>query len=213
MATTPSPRWRRRKDDRPAEILSAALQCFSERGFAATRLEDVAKRAGVTKGTLYLYFANKEALFEAMVRQSIVPLLASREEMIDASTASSAELLTALLMSFPEAIIDQPITAIPKIVLSEAGNFPALAKFYNEEVLGRGRRLVRKLIERGIARGEFRPVDLDNIFFCVMAPVVVSMLWKHSLGRHDPKGLDARALCRTHLDLLLRGLTRDAGKP
>ena len=170
--TVKDPRWRRRKEARPAEIVAAALTCFAERGFAATRLEAIAQRAGVTKGTLYLYFESKEALFEAMVRQSIVPLLASREEMIEHSTASNTELLTALLMSFPEAIIDQPITAIPKIVLSEAGNFPALAKFYNEEVIGRGRRLVRKLVERGIARGEFRPVDLDHVFFSVMAPVV-----------------------------------------
>src|SRR5437016_10835727 len=124
-------RWRRRKDARPAEILTAALACFAERGFAATRLDDVALRAGVTKGTLYLYFQNKEELFKAVVRQELLPNIARAEAIVGDATEPAAFLLERLIKSFAE-VISSPVSAIPKLVLAEAGNFPDLARFYLE---------------------------------------------------------------------------------
>jgi AcrR family transcriptional regulator len=207
--TLPSPpRWRRRKDARPSEIIAAALESFAERGFAATRLDDIAAGAGVTRGTLYLYFSSKEELFEAVVRQSIVPILVRGEEMITGSTESTADLLTKLILSFPDAMSGSRISAIPKLVISEARNFPDLARFYLDEVVHRGKRLIKTLIERGIARGEFRSVDVDQVFFCVLSPILIATLWEHSLGPYDKEGLDRQILCRTHVELLLHGLLK-----
>jgi AcrR family transcriptional regulator len=201
----PSIRWRRRKTARPAEILSAALASFTERGFAATRLDDVAARAGVTKGTLYLYFDSKEELFKAVVRQELVPNLERAEALVAGSAAPSLDLLEQLVRTFAR-VIGSPLGAIPKLVLTEAGNFPDLARFYLEEVVDRGKALVRRLLERGIAAGEIRPIDAESAVTCVVAPLLLAALWRHSFERHGGAALDIDALCRTHLDLLRHGL-------
>jgi AcrR family transcriptional regulator len=198
-------RWRRRKHARPGEILAAALACFAERGFAATRLEEVAQRAGVTKGTLYLYFQDKEDLFKAVVRQELLPNIERVEAMIGEATAPASILLERLIKSWCE-IVSSPVSAIPKLVISEAGNFPDLARFYLDEVVHRGLALVRRLLRTGVERGEFRAVDVDSAVVCIVAPVVFAMLWRHSLGRHEPEALDPQALGEAHLRLLLRGL-------
>jgi AcrR family transcriptional regulator len=204
-------RWRRRKEARPGEILGAALSCFAERGFAATRLEDVAQRAGVTKGTLYLYFPNKEELFKAVVAQALVPNLERGEALLggadgpSAESRSTAALLTELIRSWAE-LARSPAAAIPKIVISEAGNFPDLARFYREQVVDRGMALLRRVLRLGIARGEFRAVDIDDAARCIVAPLLLAMLWRHSLGRHEPADFDPDALSQTHLQLLLDGL-------
>jgi AcrR family transcriptional regulator len=213
MPVSGRPRWRRRKEARPSEIIAAALESFAERGFAATRLDDIAARAGVTRGTLYLYFSSKEELFKAVVRQSIVPILARAEDMLSGSTEPTADLLTKLILSFPDAVIGSQISAIPKLVIAEARNFPDLARFYLEEVVRRGRRLIKALIQRGIERGEFRSIDENHAFYCVMSPILVAMLWKHSLGLYDETGLDPHALCRAHVELLLRGLLKRGEGP
>ena len=205
MATEPSVRWRRRKDSRPGEILEAALDCFAERGFAATRLEDVAARAGVTKGTAYLYFKNKQELFKAVVSRYLVPAIEQFEAAARAPGPVS-ELLAKVAGMFVEKVYSTPFSALPKLVISEASNFPELAEFYLEEVVGRGRRLLTSLLRRGIASGEFRAVDVEHTVYCMIAPLLFSALWKHSLGPYDAKPLDAAALVRCHLDLILRGL-------
>ncbi len=201
----PSGRWRRRKTSRPAEILSAALASFAEHGFAATRLDDVAARAGVTKGTLYLYFDSKEELFKAVVRQELVPNLERAEAMVAGSAAESLDLLEQLVRTFAR-IIGSPLGAIPKLVLTEAGNFPDLARFYREAVVDRGKALFRKVIERGVAAGELRPVDVENTVTCIVAPLLLAALWRHSFERHSGPAIDVDALCRASLDLLRHGL-------
>jgi len=211
MAVTDAPvqaqRWRRRKEARPGEILDAALACFAERGFAATRLDDVAHRAGITKGTLYLYFPNKEELFKAVVAQALVPNLERGEALLSeaAEPQSAAALLAQLIHGWAE-LARSPAGAIPKIVVSEAGNFPDLARFYREQVVDRGMSLLRRVLQFGIARGEFRAVELDDTVRCIFAPLLLAMLWRHSLGRHEPTGFDPDALCEMHLQLLFNGL-------
>jgi AcrR family transcriptional regulator len=200
-------RWRRRKEARPGEILDAALACFAEHGFAATRLDDVAHRAGITKGTLYLYFPNKEELFKAVVTQAMVPNLERGEALLSeaAEPQSAAALLPQLIHGWVE-LARSPASAIPKIIVSEAGNFPDLARFYREHVVDRGMALLRRVLQLGIARGEFREVELDASVLCIFAPLLVAMMWRHSLGRHEPASFDLDALCETHLQLLLNGL-------
>ncbi len=200
-------RWRRRKEARPKEILAAALALFAERGFAATRLDDVALRAGVTKGTLYLYFPNKEELFEAVVRQALVPNLERGEALLDEADAPAALMLERLMRNWAELALS-PAGAIPKIIISEAGNFPELARFYREVVVDRGIELMRRVLRLGVERGEFRaPDDLDNAVRCICAPLLLAMLWRHSLGRHEEVDrFDPEAICETQLKLLLDGL-------
>jgi len=207
MEAEPEVRWRRRKEARPGELLEAALECFAERGFAATRLEDVAARAGVTKGTAYLYFKNKEELFEAVVRRYIVPVI----EQLEAARQPGpvAELLAKVAGLFVEKAYHSKFSAVPKLVIAEASNFPELARFYLDEVVGRGRRLLTMLLRRGIETGEFREVDAEHAAYCMIAPLLFSALWKHSLGPYDSKPLDAAALIRCHLDLYLQGLAPD----
>lgn len=203
----PVARWRRRKDARPAEIVEAALACFGERGFAATRLDEIAARAGVTKGTLYLYFEGKEDLFKAVVRETLIPNL-ERFEALAAATRSPVAMLQQLILMWPSVIAERPIGAIPKLVIAEAGNFPDLARFYLDEVVSRGLRLVTGILRRGVETGEMRAdLDIDHAAFCVIGPLLLAMLWKHSLEPHDPRGpMDRQALARVHADLLLRGL-------
>jgi len=208
--STPSARWRRRKTARPAEILSAALASFAERGFAATRLDDVAERAGVTKGTLYLYFRNKEELFKAVVRQELLPTIQWAEAMVADSAVSSMVVLEQLAELFAR-IVSSRLSAIPKLVLTEAGNFPDLARFYLEEVVERGKALFRKVLERGVAGGEFRPVDTESVVLCVIAPLLFACLWRHSFEPHSRRPLDIEALFRAQLDLLRRGLAAEPG--
>jgi AcrR family transcriptional regulator len=210
IETDPSVRWRRRKTARPVEILDAALACFAERGFAATRLDDVAARAGITKGTLYLYFHSKEDLFKAVVRQELVPNIERAELMVANAAVPSLVLLEQLVGLFSQ-IIGSPLSAIPKLVLTEAGNFPDLARFYLEEVVDRGKTLLRRVLERGVEAGELRPIDTESAVMCIVAPLLVGALWRHSFERHAGRPLDIEALCRTHLDLLRRGLAAEAG--
>jgi AcrR family transcriptional regulator len=206
MDENASTRWRRRKEARPEEILSAALESFAERGFAATRIEDVAARAGISKGTLYLYFDGKEELFKAVVRQALLPNLARIEALAASYEGPSASLLERLLATVA-GVVESRVGAIPKLVIAEAGNFPDLARFYLDEVVHRGLGLIATILRRGIARGEFRAIDVDHAVFCVIAPLLIAALWKNSLEPHDQAGpLGVQALVRAHLDLLLRGL-------
>jgi AcrR family transcriptional regulator len=174
------PRWERRKDARPQELLAAALAQFVERGYAATRLEDVARHAGVSKGTLYLYFANKEELFKAVVRDNIVVTIGEAEQDAAAFDGPSGELLGTLLMRWWTEIWATPLGGITKLMLAEGNNFPELAQFYNDEVVARGSRLITQVLTRGIERGEFRPVDPVVMTQVLIAPVLMLMMWTHS---------------------------------
>jgi AcrR family transcriptional regulator len=204
-----SARFRRRKDARPGEVIDAALACFAERGFAATKLDDIAAKAGVSKGTVYLYFPSKEELFKAVIRETILPNLVQAEALIDSTDVPSAEYLRRLLEFMTGRMATTPIGIIPKLIVTEAGNFPDIARFYLDNVVHRGFALIGRILERGIKSGEFRAMDVRSTTFCVLAPVLLTALWRHSLGRYEPDALDPEALWRTHVDLLLRGLFQE----
>ncbi|HEX4858952.1 MAG TPA: TetR/AcrR family transcriptional regulator, partial [Usitatibacteraceae bacterium] len=153
------PRWERRKDARPGELLAAALDLFVEKGFAATRLEDVARRAGVSKGTLYLYFDSKEELFKAVIRESYLPSLMHGESLLKDFTGSAEQLLRAFLRMWWDEVGETKQAGLTKLVIAEAGNFPEIARFYHDEVIQRANALLRHAIERGVQSGEFQPVN------------------------------------------------------
>src|SRR5439155_21382571 len=154
------PRWQRRKDARPEELVAAALDVFVERGYAGTKLADVARRAGVTKGTIYLYFENKEALFKAVVRETIVPVIAQGEALARSFTGSARDLLEQLVREYWRLVGETALAGIPKLMMAEAATFPELTRFYYDEVVVRGHRLMAGVIERGVKNGEFRPVNV-----------------------------------------------------
>jgi AcrR family transcriptional regulator len=198
----------RRKDARPGEIIAAALASFAERGYAATKLEDVAAAAGISKGTIYLYFQTKEDLFRAVVRQAVLPNLEAAEAQFASHEGSCADLLRALAQRFLH-LLDSDLTAVPKLVIAESGNFPAIAQFYADTVLRRAFALVEGILTRGMERGEFRRLDVHAILPLFAAPFLLLALWKHSLGRHTDLTFAPRAVAEAHLDVLLRGLAPD----
>lgn len=206
------PRWERRKDARPQELLAAALAQFVERGFAATRLEDVARRAGVSKGTLYLYFENKEELFKAVVREHIVHAIGAAEQTVAEFEGHSAELLRAILMRWWDQIGATELAGITKLMMAEANNFPDLAQFYNEEVIARGNRLISSVLVRGVARGEFRPLDPEVMTHVLTAPVLMLMMWTHRFLPCDMPALDPQAYMEAFIGMALGGLLPPAVK-
>lgn len=185
LCSTPSAvhaKHERRKEARPAELLSAALTLFVKKGFAATRVEEVAKLAGVSKGTLFLYFASKEELFKAVVRQTISGRFAVWNDEFDSFEGSTADMLRHCMTSWWERIGSTQASGITKLMMSEARNFPELAAFYEQEVIQPGNELIARVLQRGVNRGEFRPLDLKYGVYMVLAPMMFLATWKHSMG-------------------------------
>jgi AcrR family transcriptional regulator len=185
--------------------LEAALRSFAERGFAGTRLEDVAASAGVSKGTVYLYFESKERLFEAVIREAVTPSIDQADALLDAFEGSTPNLLRTLFMVL-EGALNGPFPAVAKIILAESGNFPALARMWGDLAVRRAFGLARRVIQRGVDRGELRPVSPDEIVPLVMAPFMLLGVWRQSLGPHVNIPMDSHAVIAAHLDTLLRGL-------
>ncbi len=173
-------RRERRKDARPGELLDAALALFVEKGFAATRSEEVAARAGVSKGTLFLYFPSKEELFKAVVNENLAGRFDAWNQEFDAFEGSTPDLLRHVMRLWWERVGSTPVSGITKLMLSEGSNFPELAAFYQREVVMPGHALLRRVIQRGIDRGEFAPVAVDLAIYTVLAPMMFLMLWKHA---------------------------------
>ena len=200
------PRWERRKDARPGELAAAALELFIERGFAATRLDDVAKRAGVSKGTLYLYFDSKEDLFKAVIREGYVAPLAEAEQFLATFEGSSSDLIREIFRRWWVQVGATDQAGMTKLIIAEAGNFPELARFYHDEVIQRSHALLDHAIKRGIARGEFRDVGHEYSGRISCAPMVMMMLWKHSFAPCVDHQVDPEKYIATITDMLLNGL-------
>jgi TetR/AcrR family transcriptional regulator len=172
----------RRKEARPGELLEAALTLFVEKGFAATRAEEVAKLAGVSKGTLFLYFSSKEELFKAVVRENLSGRFAEWNAEFEGFQGNSADMLRYCMTSWWERIGSTKASGITKLMMSEARNFPELAAFYEREVIQPGNELIERVLQRGVDRGEFRPIDMKYGVYIVLAPMLFLAMWKHSLG-------------------------------
>ena len=207
----PTTKRARRKEARPGELLEAALALFVEKGYAATRVEEVAARAGVSKGTLFLYFPSKEELFKAVVRENAGRHLQDAFREVEAYTGSSAELLHEFIRRWWTQYGGTPAAGLTKLIMSEAANFPDLAQYYQDEVVQPSHELVRRIVQRGIDRGELREVDLILAAHLIVAPLVQLVTWRFSLAPCCPATLmpDPLALLDMHADMVVRGLRQE----
>lgn len=194
-----------RKEQRRLEIVDAALTVFARDGFALSKMDTVAKQAGISKGTLYLYFDSKEALFEGMVRAKMLPLLDQiRTEIAAAGELSAADMLTMQMRFFYRNVLNTERRHIMRLVLAEGPQFPHIARFYHDTVMSRGKAVFKSIIEHGVETGEFRPVEGHGLMKVAMAGGLVAALWKTVFDTFEP--LDIEAYCETHIDVLLNGL-------
>lgn len=203
------PKRERRKQERPGELLDAALDLFVEKGFAATRVEEVAARAGVSKGTLFLYFPSKEDLFKAVVRENVVHPVTQGAAEIAQYKGTTGELLEWMMLQWWLRYGATKASGISKLIMSEATNFPELAAFYRQEVIEPGQALVRTVLQRGIERGEFRPINIELALHSVMTPLLFLVMWKHSMGPCAPsqEQIVPEVFISQHAQLLVRGLS------
>jgi AcrR family transcriptional regulator len=202
---SPSPSGRNWKPRRHQEILEAAFEAFAAKGYAATRLEDVAKRAGVAKGTIYLYFKNKEVLFRAVFRSLIQPVFEELETSLQKFPGSAEGLARKVLSRQYNEIVKNPkARAMFRLLIAESPKFPQLADVYFREVITPGVAALRLLLEKGIASGEFRPTKIVDYPQVLVGPAVLAVIWTLILG--DRQQLDLDAYMEAHLDLLLHGL-------
>ena len=197
---------RRAPAERPQEILAAALDLFVEKGFAATRLDDVALKAGLSKAAIYLYFEDKTALFKGVVRQAVAANLVAVETMLRAHRGPAGELIARILEFMAGRIDETPIALVAKVVLAESRAFPEIGQFYLKEVIGRGLPLLEGLIARGVATGEFRKVDPGLSARSVIGPMLLAILWRSVFEPIGADKLDVRALGRHHAELMLHAL-------
>jgi len=199
-------RWQRRKEARIPEILDAALACFAQKGFAGTRMDEIAARAGITKGTIYLYFKSKQLVFEALARQSIGAQLEDVLAQVKAFEGSSADLLRLVIGTIGHFASTSDRVVLARVLLGESGRFPELAEFWRREIVDRGLDLFQSVIRRGVARGEFRAVPPQHAARLCIAPMLVLILWRTIFAQFDETPYDYQGLVDTHLDMLLRGL-------
>lgn len=208
-AAAPETRWTRRKQARPAEILEAALKVFAHKGFAAARMDDIAREAGVTKGTIYLYFENKEAVFKSLVRAAVGSTLATVSEDVKTFQGSARFLLRMVLTRVAQMLVESDKVVLPKIVISESSNFPWLAEFYRFEIIERGLQIFISLLEHGMAQGEFRKLPAAHVARLCVAPVLLGAIWRVTFAHLDSEPYDYKGLVETHLDILFRGLAAE----
>ena len=184
-----APRFQRRKEDRPAEITEAAMHTFAEKGYASTRVEEVARRAGVSKGLLYLYFKTKEDLFKAVIRSFVSPRLDALIEMIETTELSAEAFLRGPFLEFAKSVPHTPARMLVRLLVAEGPKHPDLIAWYWENVVSRGLGAIRSIIEKGVGNGEFRESALDEFPHLLVSPVIFSMLWKQLFETHAPLSL------------------------
>jgi TetR/AcrR family transcriptional regulator len=198
----------RRKEARPGELIKAALELFVEKGFAATRSEEVAVRAGVSKGTLYLYFPTKEDLLKAVITENLSGRFIEWNEEFENFEGSTADMLRACFSVWWERVGKTPAAGITKLMLCEGNNFPELASFYRKEVSEPGQLLIRRIFQRGIDSGEFVEVDVDHAIYAVLAPMLLLILTRHarSFGVDTATGIDPQRYISAQVELVIRGM-------
>jgi len=192
------------KEARRTAIIDAALDAFTQQGFTATKLDEVAVRAGIGKGTIYLYFDSKENLFEEVVRQTLFPIRDAAEARVDNFTGSAAELLTLHLSHFYSAMSNSKIPPLMAMLAGEAWRFPSIAEFFYEEIISKSQRILRRILNKGVESGEFHP-DANNLYLQLLtAPVLISTTWNLQFHQHDPIVIEK--YMQMHIAFVLRAI-------
>ena len=194
------PRYQRRKEDRPQEITEAAFAVFAEKGYAAARVEEVARRAGVSKGLTYLYFKTKEELFKAVIKSVVVRRIDALLKTLESTEMSSEEFLRGPLLEFMKSVPGSPIAIVIRLLISEGQRHPDLVDFYWDNVVAKGLAAITKFVERGVERGEFRETAVTDLPQLVLAPMMLSIIWRILFTKRE---LDTDQFMETQIDMLL----------
>ncbi len=201
-------KWQRRKDKRPVEILTAALGLFVSNGFASTKIDDIAKQAKVSKGTVYLYFESKESLFKQMVHQIMVPKISEVEEYISTYQGSQVELLKLVIRRWWQTIKESGLTGVPKLIISEADKFPELTQYYMKEVIHRVQSILIRILKKGKKLNEFSDIEPVLCARVIMSSLVYFSMWDVSLKKYDHKDLNVEDLIEQQISILLGGIKK-----
>jgi len=204
--SSPSPKWRRRADARPTEIIQAAYEVFSEKGFAAARLDEIAKRAGVSKGALYLYFETKQDIFEAVVKDAVAPNIGAIEQFALAFPGPFEQLIRMMIPRVAELADKSDIGKVVKMVIGESGNFPEIARIWHDDIVGKALGLLTGLIARAQERGEIRPGDPREYTLTIISPLLTAVLFRETFVPAGGMPFDIPHLMQQHLDAVLPGL-------
>ena len=194
------PRFQRRKEDRPQEITEAAFEVFAEKGYARARVQEVAARAGVSKGLLYLYFETKQALFKAVIRSVVIRRIDALLVAVENTELSSEAFMRGPLIDFMKAVPGSPVAVVIRLLIAEGQRHPDLVDYYWDNVVAKGLAALTRIVERGVERGEFNDTDVTRLPQLVLAPVMVSVIWRILFARHE---LDTDRLIETQIDMLL----------
>ena len=206
LACPSAPKRERRPTARPRELLDAALALFVEQGFAATKVEDVAKRAGVSKGTLFLYFATKEELFKAVVRENIVGKFSEFNVALDSFTGNTETLLRTFMTAWWHRVGSTNSAGICRLMMSEGRQFPELAEFYRTEVIEPACQIIGRVLARGVQRGELQALHAEHSVYTLLAPILFLMLWNSAPSLSGALPLDGQAFLDSQIDVLLHGI-------
>jgi len=213
MRSAGAPRFRRRKADRPGEIVAAALAVFAEKGFAAARLEEIAARAGVSKGALYLYFATKQDLFRAVVEQAIAPNMEVVRAMIAAHPGPFSELLRLVPERIATLLETLPVGGVLKMVIGEAGNFPELARVWHDRLVAHALGALCDAVAAAQARGEVKAGDPRTYALQLVSPLLISVIWRETFEPVGAAAFDVRAVARQHMQTMLSGMLTQEAPP
>jgi AcrR family transcriptional regulator len=194
------PRYQRRKEDRPQEITEAAFSVFADKGYASARVEEVAKRAGVSKGLLYLYFKTKEELFKAVVKSVVVRRVDALLVAVDETDLSSEEFMRGPLLDFVKSVPGSPVAIVIRLLISEGQRHPDLVDYYWDNVVSKGLTAISRFMERGVQRGEFRDTGVTRLPQLVLAPMMLSIIWRILFTK---RALDTDTLIETQIDMIL----------
>ena len=203
------PRYRRRKEERPQQITEAAFEAFAEKGYAATRVEEVAKRAGISKGLMYLYFKTKEELFKAVIKGVVIRRVDALISAVESTQLPSEEFLRGPMADFMKRIPGSPVAVVIRLLLSEGPRHPDLLDYCWENVVSRGMAAIAHFIDRGVERGEFRRTAVNELPQLIMAPMMLSMVWNMLFTK---RSLDTDLLVDTQIDMLLGYIRKEQTK-
>ena len=201
-------KWNRRKDERPLEIMLAAVDLFVTNGFVSTKIDDIAKKAGVSKGTIYLYYSSKESLFKAMVHDLMLPKIKLVEDFISTYEGSQLELLRIVILQWWVTVKESGLTGVPKLIMTEADKFPDLTKLYVKEVIHRVQAILINIISSGIKEQHIREIDPILSSRVIMSSLVYFSMWHTTLRKFDQKGLKVENLIEQQIDILINGIQK-----